>query len=44
MEIQIKFEVSDDTNIQTFEDCLLEAMDNWNETELDKCNCIEVIK
>jgi len=36
--ITIEFEVEDDTDSDTFEDCLGHAMDNWNETELDKCN------
>lgn len=39
--ILIEFEVEDDTDILTFEDCLLNAMDNWNGTELDKCVSVE---
>jgi hypothetical protein len=40
----IEFEVEDDTDTLTFEDCLLNAMDNWTETELDKCKSIRTKK
>jgi len=42
--INIIFEVDDDTDVPTFETHLGKALDNYTESELDKCSAWRLIE